>query len=354
MGAPCFKYADLFQYHKVKVIPSNFSLYGDISSRVFEVLGTFDLNAEIYSIDEAFIHVEEAIDYLSLADEIRKKIKKWVGIPISVGIAPTKTLAKVAGDIAKKRKEGIFQMPKDCFSLLGETPVGDIWGIGKKYGELLRARGVLSALDFVSKDELWVKKHLKLFGLRTYLELKGVSCSEEEESSFSRKSLVYSRSFKEPITEKEELLKALLLFVTKALQKLRMSGGYAGYIRIFMMTNRFQKEDFYTADCGESSPERSHYTPFWHKVARRLFHQIYLPEKKYKRLGVMFTDLSEKEGVEQDFFYNPPKNGHLMQTIDAINQKFGKTMISFSYPPEKKKTVHEYTTDWDQILKIKI
>ncbi len=354
MGAPCFKYADLFKYHKVVSIPTNFCLYGDMSSRVFETVLGFDLPMEIYSIDEAFVFAEEGINYIDLASQIRKRVKQWVGIPVSIGIGPTKTLAKVAAHFAKKEKSGVYQVPSPADPILAKLAIGDVWGVGRQYAKLLTARGVLTALDLTRKDELWVKKHLKVFGLRTYLELKEISCNEEEETEFSRKSLMYTRSFKQPLIDQEEIIKTLISFIEKALQKLRKSKAYAGYMKVFLMTNRFHKEDFYYGDLGEVASERTHFTPFWIEVARRLFAKIYIPGKKYKRIGVLFTDLSEKEGVQRDLFAKSPKNDSLMKTIDEINHKYRKPMISFAYPPEKTKGDREYTTNWDQILHIDI
>jgi DNA polymerase V len=199
MGEPYFKVRELLDQHKVAVFSSNYALYGDMSQRVMKTLQQFSPDVEIYSIDEAFLNFAGFRDLPKLAGEIRETVRQWTGIPVSVGIAPTKTLAKVANETAKKKAvySGvcILDTPQRCEPLLAAFDVGDVWGIGSQYKKLLKQHGVTTALELSRLPEAWLRKHMSVVGARTTAELNGQPCLEMELHADLKKGITVSRSF---------------------------------------------------------------------------------------------------------------------------------------------------------------
>ena len=235
MGAPFFQYQKLIQNHEVKVYSSNYALYGDMSQRVMETLKCFSPNVEIYSIDEAFLDLtgfsnQSLTEYGTL---IRNTIKKHIGIPVTIGIAPTKVLAKIATRIAKKDKtlKGVFDItthPK-IDELLKTIAVEDVWGIGRQYTKLLNSQGILTAKDLKYASPKWIQKHLTIVGLRILKELNGEPCIPLEELPPPKKGIICSRSFGKPIETLEEITEAISEYVSRAAQKLRAQNS-AGFL----------------------------------------------------------------------------------------------------------------------------
>ncbi|NTW37306.1 MAG: hypothetical protein HGB17_14535 [Syntrophobacteraceae bacterium] len=224
MGEPFFKCRGLIAAHQVQVFSSNYPLYGDLSQRVMDVLCQLEPEVEIYSIDEAFIRLPQANEEALLENgrHLRATVKKQVGIPVSIGFGPTKTLSKIANRIAKKRPEhgGVFALPDQGLdALLATIEVGDVWGIGPRQSQKLFACGIRTALDLKNGNDTWLRKHLTVTGLRTAMELRGVSCLPLEDMPPPRKSVTSSRSFGQPITDLAWLREALSSYIAIAAEK---------------------------------------------------------------------------------------------------------------------------------------
>jgi len=238
---------EAIKQHQIHVYSSNFPLYGDLYQRVMTVLGQIEPEVEIYSIDEAFFHLPSASpDWLrEYGRYIRDTIKKQVGIPTSIGFGSTKTLAKIANRVAKKRPEhgGVYVLPEDGLDeVLKSIEVGDVWGIGYRQTRKLNLRGIYSAYDLARADDTWLRKQLTVTGLRTADDLREISCLELDESPAPKKSITSSRSFGQPVTELKDLREALASYVSIAAEKLRTEHRKAGCVQVYLATNSFRKD----------------------------------------------------------------------------------------------------------------
>lgn len=254
MGAPLFKIQEIVKKNHVKVFSSNFSFYGDMSSRVMETLKQFSPSLEIYSIDEAFLNLRSLPEneLFSHGCRIKEIVKLWTGIPVGVGIAPTKTLAKVANHLAKKHSLGccILVKQEDIEAALKNFPLQDVWGIGSQWSKKLASLGFKTALDLVQADSSWLRKTFNVVLARTALELKGIACLSLEETSHPKKSLISSRSFGKPITSFEVLREALSYHASSLAQKLRQQGSTTPLLSIFIRTSPFHtRKPYYMNSC---------------------------------------------------------------------------------------------------------
>ena len=343
MGAAAFECKSLFLQHNVVVLSSNFALYGDMSHRVIETLKTFDFPTEIYSIDEAFLLLPQ--EKYSLGKEIRNRVKKWTGLSISVGIAPTKTLAKVANHAAKKGPGVVRFNP----SLLHNLPVGEIWGIGRRSSKKLISHGIRYAHELIACSDTWIKKQLSIVGLRTVWELRGTPCLETQEIAPKRQSILTSRSFKRAITTIEELKEAVASFTAIAAQKLRKQKLKAYTLLVFAG--------------GDSAsvhlPLPSSNTPELMNLAHRALEGLFNKEKSYKRAGIMLSELVTEKTTQLDFLTKESSQKPLMKTVDQINAHYGQSIITFAgegiskkWKSTPSKRSPKYTTSWDDLLKI--
>ncbi len=368
MGAPYFKSKALIRRHNVRVFSSNYSLYGDLSHRVMSVLQDMEPEVEVYSIDEAFISLPAGNhqDLTGYAKALKAKVEQWVGIPVSIGIAPTKTLAKLANRFAKKNGAhgGVFDLTGDdgLEALLSSVDVGDIWGIGRRSTEKLNRQGILNAFQLKNADDDWLRKHLTVTGLRTAMELRGTSCIPLESAQPDRKAIISSRSFGQPISSLAALKEAISTHMAIAAKKLRDQSSAAKSIHVFIHTNRF-KEDApqYSGTMTIPLPQASSYTPTMIKHAMQGLERIYKPGYLYNKAGVMVTELVPQDRIQRNLFgqenrESPP----LMATVDRINQAWGKNTIRFAGEGLKKswqmKQSHKspaYTTSWAEIPVVK-
>ena len=245
MGARLFEYRDLFRKKGVVTLSSNFSLYGDMSNRVMESLQSFGFPIDIYSIDEAFIELPElsSLELTRLGQEIRNKIKSWTGIPTAIGIGKTKTLAKAANECAKKQTGVALAVNNaDRETILSQLPVEDIWGIGRSSASFLREYGITNALQLQASPDDWIRKHLTVGGLRTVLELRGISCLESSISEKIAQSLVCSRSFGRTVIKLEELEEAVSHHASRVAEKLRAGGLCATIFGVFVGSGYLKSE----------------------------------------------------------------------------------------------------------------
>lgn len=363
MGIPLFKIQDTIKKHNVNVLSSNFELYGDMSLRVMQTLGYFSPDIEEYSIDEAFLKMHED-NPLDVAKRIKFIIQKNTGIPVSVGVGRTKTLAKIANDIAKKQKEGVYKLDQDVDETLKKMPVIDVWGVGKNLAAQLKSHQIYTAFDLKSSDDSFIRSKFSIVLLRTVLELRGIECLNFSDMPKHKKSITSSKSFGKPITQIIELEEALSSYVATAVAKLRRDKSKAKTICIFLTTSRF-KEDFYYNYQIINLPKSSDYTPEIISYAKIALNKIFIDGYAYKKVGITLLDLSSKNTTATDFFDTSKeideKRNKVMNVIDSITEKIGKNSVYFAaqgiqkeWMAKKELRSNRYTTKWDELLTIKI
>ncbi|MFA6119029.1 MAG: Y-family DNA polymerase [Parachlamydiales bacterium] len=363
MGDPIFRYKQLVQSDILKVFSSNFTLYGDISIRVMKTLETFMLPMEIYSIDEAFLYIDKEIDFFTLAKTIKEKIYKWVGIEVSIGIAKTKTLAKLANRSAKNTNGiSILSDKNDLEKILKATSIEEIWGIGSKLKKRLYQLDIYSAYDLAKANEYLIKKNLSVNVYKTSLELNEVKCFECEEIQESKKSITTSRSFAEKIDNINDLEEAISSFVAMTSEKLRESKLKAGFMTIFVMTSPFAKDNYYSNYINITLPIATSFTPNLISHAKNGLKKIYKEGFLYKKAGVILSNFTDESAIQEDFFTNvdDASKKRLMKTVDEINYKSNKKTVFFGSEGIKKKyksssnmRSKNFTTSFDELIKVK-
>lgn len=370
MGTPFFKIRDKVESGNLIVRSSNYSLYGDLSSRVMSILAAAVPKIEIYSIDEAYLCVD-GIDKKKLevlCPELVRRIRKWVGIPVSIGIASTKTLAKVANHFAKKYPgyRGVCRIvtEEQRVKALKLTPIGDVWGIGRRVAPRLLSMGLTTAFDYVSMPQDWVYKNLGLGGLRVWNELNGKE-SVEEERDEARQSICTSRSFAETITDIQELSARVSDFAAKCAEKLRHDGTAAYCINTFLYTNRFREDkpqDFPDATIRLDMPASS--TQEVVSAALKALKLIWKPGFEYKKAGVIVFDIVNREERQLTLFETDSakkeKQDVLSQVMDNVNVSSGQNVLRvatqrpghYADGIRREHASRLFSTDWDSIIEI--
>ena len=369
MGAPAFKYKEVFQKNKVQVFSSNFTLYGDISNRVMSIISRYVPDVEIYSIDEAFIKFdgfskEEANEKCS---DIIKTILKWTGIHVSIGLAPTKSLAKVANRIAKKystRTKGFYSINNNekRIKALKNISAGDIWGIGFQNEKKLLKVNVKSGMDFVNLPDQWVKKNMSIVGLKLKKELEGIPTLNIEEGKIDKKSIATTRSFESEISSLNDLIERITTFSVVAAKKLRRQNSECNMISVFIRSNPFkQNDDKYHFSLTGSLPFSTNSSIEISKFAVKLLTKIYSKNKSYKKAGIILMGLSPQSSHQFSLFdQNIDKQKKLMRSIDNIDNKYGlyKVRLASQDPKriwkmKRQKLSRNYTTEIDEVLIVK-
>ncbi len=364
MGAPYFQYKDIFKKQNVNVLSSNYTLYGQMSHRVMQTLEQFSPEIEVYSIDEAFMVIETVANL----SQMKQTVYQWTGIPVSIGVASTKTLAKVANRYAKKKVpyEGYFIL-NDAIQekILKDFPVEDVWGIGRQITTLLHRNGIRTAWELASADDHWIKKNLTVVGLRTVWELRGISCLSLEEAVPPKKSIICSRSFGKEVYHEADLAEALSTYVASAAERLRNQESITSYLDVFLNTCRFKEEGYYSQSVHMTMPIPTDYTPCLIQYAKQGLSRIFKKGFAYKKIGVMLGGIVSNKAVQQDFFAQTKvmdqRQKTLMQLIDATNAKYGKDALKFAaqgidqtWKMKRSKCSSHFTTSWDALLQIKI
>ncbi len=325
MVARCFEWLPFFKRHHVQMFSSNFTLYADISRRVMETIESLNLTLEPYSIDETFVKVP----HIEAAREIKKRVRKWTGIPVSIGIAPSKTLAKLSNKIAKSGS-GIWQYhPKD----LKTFPIEDVWGIGRKHGRKLKSYGIYTAYDLVRCEDPWIRKKLTIQGLKMVYELRGMPCFDEEIYPPPKKGIVSSRSFSRGIESFDLLCEALMNFVAKATRKLRLDHSKAGFLQVFISTSRFDPSSYYSNQAAQTIPIPTNFNPTLMHVAKTCLKKIYRPGKSYKRAGVLLSNILSENVYPLDLFTKETdgkRRNISMQTLDMLNRRYQKEILFYA------------------------
>jgi DNA polymerase V len=371
MGTPEFKVRHLLDKHKVAVRSSNYALYGDMSRRVFDTIQDIAPDLELYSIDEAFarLYAQTETDLAALGRKIRNHVYRCTGIPVSVGIAPTKTLAKLANERAKKDSSfgGVCSMMQQriIHSVLEKCPVSRVWGIGKRLSLQLERHGIRYASQLSRMPDSWIRSNMKVTGLRTIMELRGTPCLDIEESLDTKKGIMSSRSFGKPVSDPERLKEAVSTFTTRAAEKLRSQKCVAGSLTVTLITDKYREPNRpYKFSRTYSLKNPSASTTELITAVCTMTEQLYVKGKIYKKASVMLTGLVPQNEIQSDLFGGgrySDKDHNLMKSMDCINSRFGKqTVVSASTglnPDWAMKQQHlskRYTTRWDELMIVKL
>ncbi len=368
MGAPYFKCRSIIEREGVSVYSANFALYGDLSGRVMQTAAQFASELEIYSIDEAFLIWDEATkNPLHDAKLVRDRVMQDTGMPVSIGVAPTKTLAKMANYIAKKNKvEGVFGLlnEKDIDHWLEKTPVEEIWGIGRQKSDFLKRHGILTALQFKNMPDTWIKQNLTIMSLKTVWELRGLSCIESQDNREDKKAITTSRTFAKEAKSLEELYEPIASYIANAAEKLRSQESVCGYVQVYLMTNRFKREEgYYSNAAGVHLNPPTAYTPDLINAAQRLVKSIYKEGYGYKKAGIILSNLQPQSSVEKQLFtesYDKSRKAKLMTTIDNWNNRHNTSKMFLAAEGISKDWYNKayqskrFTTRWEELLEINI
>lgn len=371
MGIPEFKVRPLVRKHNIVLRSSNYALYGDMSRRVMETLKTCAPNIEIYSIDEAF--AELSPKYLgslrSYGEYIRSRVSRWTGIPVSVGIARTKTLAKIANETAKNypalESVLVLDNEKRIEKVLKNTPVGEIWGVGRNYSATLQKYGIRSAWELSRQPDSWIKSKMKVTGLRTVWELRGRPCLSMEQTVEPRKGILSSRSFGSPVSDKEDLRQAVAVFASRAAEKLRAQYSVAGNISVTLVTSKYDNPGAqYKFGMDITLPDPTADTPLLVRAAEAVVNRLYDPAKKYKKAWVMLTGIVPEKEIQTDLFSDTvysQKQHDLMECMDSVNARYGRQTMSVaaggvgknqSWQMKQEHLSKRYTTCWDELMEV--
>ncbi|WP_353147450.1 DUF4113 domain-containing protein [Chryseobacterium sp.] len=336
MAAPAFKYKELFQKHDVKSLSAKFELYNYKSQRVIDIAKSYVIDYEVYSIDELFLDLTgfKYIDVVGYCHNIKDKIKEKENIPVSIGIAPTKTLCKVANRIVKEFPDNfngvyILDTPEKIEKALKWLHIGDVWGIGRRLAVKMNDNGVYKAWDLLQKPEMWVRKIMGIHGVRMINELKGVRQLELDTPS-PKKSIAVTRSFMEMLTNKDDIRERVETFGMHCSERLRKQNTCCKMITVFVQTNRFRKDlpEYRNAMTRIlSNPTNS--SILIGRVVNELFEAVYKDGFHYKRAGVIVNDFVPEDQRQISLFEEDIQNHHLpiMKAMDAMNRKFGKDKV---------------------------
>ena len=367
MGVAFFKVKDLADKHGVVALSSNYTLYADMSRRVMETLCSFTPEIEVYSIDEAFLNLSGFGDDLTdYGRKIRQTVKQWTGMPVSIGIAETKTLAKIANRFAKRSPEadGVFELIDQARidEALAQTGVEHIWGIGIRTCIKLKREGIKTSLALRGVDTEWMRRRFGVTGVRTVYELRGICCYELEEQPPAKKGITVSRMFGRKVETIEELKEAIATYASRAGEKLRDEGLAAGAMTVYVMTSRFvDPQKRYFNSRGVNFPVATNYTPELIEYATAAIERLYKKGFLYAKAGLILGELVPEGRVQGNLFdqADRQKSRRLMQAIDAVNLKLPDSPLIWaaegidqSWRTKFAKRSKRYTTQWDELVEV--
>lgn len=370
MGAPWFKMQALARQHGIEALSSNYTLYGDMSNRVATILRDFAPDVEVYSIDESFLRIETVAHLYggacAMGRQMRERLAQWTGLPVCVGVGPTKTLAKFANHLAKKNP--IFNGVCDLHGLprqerlqwMHSVPVGEVWGVGRRTQLRLQAMGIATVLDLRNAPPKELRAQFGVVMERTCNELRGISCLELEDVTPARQQLLASRSFGGAIEALPELREAVASHVSSAAEKLRRQGSLAGAVHVFLLTNRFKTDEpQYNPGITMALHEASDDTRALTATALLGLQTIYKSGYRYKKAGIMLTLLSDKAARQATLFddaQDRQRSAALMQAMDTINDRFGRNTLRAGsmgtaqrWAMRSENRSPRYTTRWDEL-----
>jgi len=365
MGAPWFQLRNFARKHGIVALSSNYALYADMSNRMMAVLGQFSPDQEIYSIDECFLGLDGFghADLVAYGQAIRQRMKQWVGIPVCVGIAETKTLAKLANHCAKKNlagEEGVCDFgrmsPHELSRLFSIIGVGEIWGIGRRLFEQLAQRGIATVEALRTADVATLRREFSVVMERTVRELNGLPCISLEEATPNKQQIISSRSFGSYVYDLDQLNEAVASYMAVAAEKLRSQESLAGMVQVYIRTNPHKDCPQHHQGLTIPLPEASDDTLRLTRAALWGLKRIYRPGFAYQKAGVMLMNLTDTANAQASLFSRSRDNPRLMRVMDRINATWGRGTlrsaaegIAKSWKMKREKMSPGYTSCWDQL-----
>lgn len=371
MGAPWHELQTLARRHGIVACSSNYALYADLSNRVVEVLSAFAPALEVYSIDESFLDVTNLPgDLVAFGTVLRERVAQWVGLPVCVGIGPTKTLAKLANHVAKKAlldSSGVCNItciPAQALSALcARIAVGEVWGVGPRIARRLQAQGLTTVEQLRQADPRSLGRQFSVVLERTVLELKGTACLELEEVSPPKQQIMCSRSFGRLVKSEAHLHEAVAAYATRACEKLRTQSSVAGAVTVFIQTNPFRDMPQYSQARTVPMPHPTSDTRRVLHVVGRVLDTLYRPGFQYYKAGVLLSDVQPAGQIQADLFDignddhpDKQKSMRLMQALDTVNARWGRGTLKLSAVPSKaawqmrrERLSPAYTTSWSDL-----
>ena len=372
MGAPEFKIRELIKEKNIKVFSSNYPLYGDLSNRVMKTLEAFTPNLEIYSIDEAFLNFDgmSISDYHDYGIQMKKRVQKWVGIPVCVGFAPTKALSKVANRIAKKfqdRTQGTYVIDTEekRIKAIKWTKIEDVWGIGRRLTKKMVAHNILTAYDLTKpQHEAWIRKEMGIIGMRLKYELEGKSVLDLEPIREQKKSIATTRSFPKQISEFDDLRERIATFSAVCAEKLRKQKSCCQTIIVMLVIDKhkYQSQKYYF-NKAVTLPYSTNSTLTISNVAISMLKDLYKGNEgiKFKKAGVIVTELIDEDKKQLQLFEEEnPKHLAIMKAMDFLNTKIGDRKVklgtqnlNLTWNMKQNHLSPRFTTRFNEILEIK-
>lgn len=374
MGTPWFQLKDMVNKHGLIALSSNYTLYANLSDRFTSVLRDFSPNVEVYSIDEVFLSLNGLqrlwSSHTEMGHAMKNRVYRDCMLPVCVGFGNSKTLAKLGNHVAKKRTEyqGVCDLAsmsvRELDTLMGSIDVFDVWGVGRRIGEKLQGLGITTAKGLRDASPKWIRSHFSVVLERTVDELNKVPCLELEEIAPPKQQIICSKSFGNPVLTLDELRESVSAYASRAAEKLREQDSVCGAIQVFIMTNRFRPQDDQYSNsmtiCLESPTDD---TRSLVGAATAALRRLYRPGFSYKKAGVMLSDISSK-GITQLSLFDgnraPARSSTLMETLDVLNQRFGRNTVTLAsngvkqrWQAKFERRTPRYTTRWDELPKVK-
>jgi len=368
MGTPAFEIKDLLKRGEVTAFSSNYALYGDMSQRMMQIFSEFTPDVEVYSIDEAFLDFTgfKNVDLRQTATDLRRRVRKYIGIPVSVGLAPTKTLAKIANRIAKKyMPDGVALIDTDnkIERALKMIPIEDVWGIGRRYARFLKRHKVENAWDFTRLSDAFIRKNMSVNGLRTKEELLGTACIPMEYVPPPRKAIRTARTFAKATKEYDFVAEAISGFAATCGEKLRRQKSVANLLTVFVRTNKFDSKQPYYANSFTLQIPATNSSIELIQFAKQALQIIYKKGLEYKKAGVMVSGLVPDAHRQLSLFddKNYARHKQIMRVMDKINAETGYKVLKIASEGQSRawrlRQEHRskrYTTRWDELIEIRL
>jgi DNA polymerase V len=364
MGQPWFECKALAEQHGILALSSNYALYADMSNCVMQILCDYAPRSEVYSIDECFVDLTGMPRLREVSYAMRERVGRWTGMPVCVGIGPTKTLSKLANHVAKKhpRSKGVFNYnaltEAQKTKLLTQLPVSEVWGVGRKLTQRLAAHGIATVQDLRVAHTPTLRAEFGVVIEKTQRELQEVACIDFQQEVPDKQQIISSRSFGNAVTELPVLKDALSLFVANACAKLRKQNSQAALIQVFLQTNRFRKDQPQYMPClAVPLPRPTHDTLEVNRWADVLCERMYKPDYAYKKAGIVLSEISpvthqQADWIEPDML----SNDKLMQVLDGLNQRYGRGAVTVStqgaykeWQMRQERKSPNYTTCWEDV-----